>query len=112
MSGWFWGRPWPALWRLRLALRHRTSWVPVAPLAAVMVLALVVGVARLAFTGTVNFDPDTSAAVAGAAASHHGGGLVTAGSGSGGTSGSSGTRTAGAPKAVSSRSGRPQAPCS
>ena len=63
--------PWhwrAALWRLRLALRHRTSWVPMAPLAAVMVLALVVGVARLAFTGTVNFDPDTSAAMAGATA--------------------------------------------
>jgi hypothetical protein len=60
--------PWhwrAALWRLRLALRHRTSWVPMAPLAAVMVLALVVGAARLAFTGTVNFDPDTSAAMAG-----------------------------------------------
>ena len=36
-------------------LRHRTNWVPVAPLAAVMVLALVVGLARLAFTGTVRF---------------------------------------------------------
>ncbi len=63
--------PWhwrAALWRLRLALRHRTSWVPVAPLAAVMVLALVVGVARLAFTGTVNFDPDTRAVIAGATA--------------------------------------------
>ncbi len=73
--------PWhwrAALWRLRLALRHRTSWVPVAPLAAVMVLALVVGAARLAFTGTVRFDPGTSAAVAGAAASHHGGGLAAA----------------------------------
>ena len=38
--------PWQwraALWRIRLALRHRTSWVPMAPLAAVMVLALVVG---------------------------------------------------------------------
>jgi hypothetical protein len=53
--------PWhwrAALWRLRLALRHRTSWVPVAPLAAVLVLVLVVGVARLAFTGTVRFEPD------------------------------------------------------
>ncbi len=38
-----------------LALRHRTNWVPMAPLAAVMVLALVVGMARLAFTGTVRF---------------------------------------------------------
>jgi hypothetical protein len=63
--------PWhwrAALWRLRLALRHRTSWVPVAPLAAVVVLALVVGAARLAFTGTVRFDPDTSAVIAGATA--------------------------------------------
>ena len=33
------------------------SWVPVAPLAAVMVIALVVGLARLAFTGAVRFDP-------------------------------------------------------
>ncbi len=38
-----------------LALRHRTNWVPMAPLAAVMVLALVVGMARLAFTGTMRF---------------------------------------------------------
>ena len=52
--------PWQwraALWRIRLALRHRTNWVPVAPLAAVMVLVLVVGLARLAFTGTVRFAP-------------------------------------------------------
>src|SRR5689334_15439084 len=55
------------LYRFRLALRQRTSWVPVAPLAAVMVLALVVGMARLAFTGTVRFDPDTRDVVAGAA---------------------------------------------
>ena len=50
--------PWQwhvALWRIRRAMRSRTSWVPVAPLAAVMVLALVVGMARLAFTGTVRF---------------------------------------------------------
>ena len=63
--------PWhwrAALWRFRLALRQRTSWVPVAPLAAVMVLILVVGMARLAFTGTVRFDPGTRDAVAGAAA--------------------------------------------
>jgi hypothetical protein len=48
--------PWhwrAALWRIRRAFHHRTSWVPVAPLAAVMVIALVVGLARLAFTGTV-----------------------------------------------------------
>jgi hypothetical protein len=52
--------PWQwrvALWRIRLALRHRTNWVPMAPLAAVMVLALVVGLTRLAFTGTVRFAP-------------------------------------------------------
>ena len=50
--------PWQwraALWRIRRALRSRTNWVPVAPLAAVMVLVLVVGLARLAFTGTVRF---------------------------------------------------------
>ena len=55
-----------ALWRIRRALRSRTRWVPVAPLAAVMVLALVVGLARLAFTGTVRFATGTSAVVAGA----------------------------------------------
>jgi hypothetical protein len=55
-----------ALWRIRQALRHRTNWVPVAPLAAVMVLALVVGMARLAFTGTVRFASGTSDVVAGA----------------------------------------------
>ncbi len=55
-----------ALWRIRRALRHRTNWVPVAPLAAVMVLALVVGLARLAFTGTVRFASGTSDVVAGA----------------------------------------------
>jgi hypothetical protein len=52
--------PWQwraALWRARLALRHRTNWVPVAPLAAVLVLALVIGLTRLAFTGTVRFAP-------------------------------------------------------
>jgi hypothetical protein len=58
---WQW-RAW--LWRMRLALRHRTTWVPMAPLAAVMVLALVVGMARLAFTGTVRFAPGPVGAVA------------------------------------------------
>jgi hypothetical protein len=63
--------PWhwrAALWRLRLALRQRTSWVPVAPLAAVLVLVLVVGVARLAFTGTLRFDPDGDMAAGATAA--------------------------------------------
>ena len=61
-----------ALWRIRRALRHRTNWVPVAPLAAVMVLALVVGMARLAFTGTVRFAWGTSDVVAGAVAADSG----------------------------------------
>jgi hypothetical protein len=60
---WQW-RAW--LWRMRLALRQRTTWVPMAPLAAVMVLVLVVGMARLAFTGTVRFDPGSGGTGAGA----------------------------------------------
>ena len=63
--------PWQwraALWRIRRDLRGRTNWVPVAPLAAVMVLALVVGLARLAFTGTVRFASGTGDVVAGAVA--------------------------------------------
>jgi hypothetical protein len=55
--------PWPwraTLQRIRRSLLDRTSWVPVAPLAAVMVLALVVGLTRLAFTGTVRFATATS----------------------------------------------------
>jgi hypothetical protein len=62
--------PWQwrvALWRIRLALRHRTNWVPMAPLAAVMVLALVVGLTRLAFTGTVRFASGPGGVAAGAA---------------------------------------------
>ena len=56
------------LWRVR-------SWgrvgpgppgLPMAPLAAVMVLALVVGMARLAFTGTVRFDPGSGGTGVGA----------------------------------------------
>jgi hypothetical protein len=60
--------PWQwraALWRVRRALRHRTNWVPVAPLAAVMVIVMVVGMARLAFTGTVRFAPGAGGVVAG-----------------------------------------------
>ena len=62
--------PWQwhaALWRMRLALRQRTTWVPMAPLAAVLVLALVVGTARLAFTGTVRFASGPGGVAAGAA---------------------------------------------
>jgi hypothetical protein len=79
--------PWQwraALWRIQRALRSRTNWVPVAPLAAVMVLALVVGLARLAFTGTVRFASGTTDVVASAVAGDDG--RVAAVSGSGATS--------------------------
>jgi hypothetical protein len=59
--------PWhwrATLQRIRRALHQRTGWVPVAPLAAVVVLALVVGLARLAFTGTVRFAPGPGVAAA------------------------------------------------
>src|SRR5580704_15724652 len=61
--------PWhwrATLQRIRRSLYGRTSWVPVAPLAAVMVIALVVGMTRLAFTGTVRFAHGTSEVVASA----------------------------------------------
>ena len=61
--------PWhwrATLQQIRRSLRGRTSWVPVAPLAAVMVIALVVGVTRLAFTGTVRFAQETDEVVASA----------------------------------------------
>jgi hypothetical protein len=60
---WWWRA---ALWRIRQTLRQRTHWVPVAPLAAVMVLALVVGMARLAFTGTLRFASGASDVVSSA----------------------------------------------
>jgi hypothetical protein len=50
--------PWPwraTMQRIQRSLLGRTSWVPMAPLAAVLVLALVVGLTRLAFTGTLRF---------------------------------------------------------
>ncbi len=72
--------PWhwrAALWRIRRAYYRRTSWLPVAPLAAVIVIALVVGMARLAFTGTIRFSTGTSHAVAAVApADPAGGGLA------------------------------------
>jgi hypothetical protein len=58
---WYWRA---ALQRIRWALRDRTSWVPLAPLAAVMVLVLAVGMTRLAFTGTVRFTSGTGDAAA------------------------------------------------
>jgi hypothetical protein len=77
--------PWhwrATLQRMQRSLLDRTSWVPVAPLAAVLVLALVVGMARLAFTGTVHFSHGASEIVetAGGAA----GLIASAGSGAGG----------------------------
>jgi hypothetical protein len=53
-EAWHWRA---ALWRIRQNLRDRTSWLPVAPLAAFLVLALVVGLARLMFTGTLHLIP-------------------------------------------------------
>jgi hypothetical protein len=90
-----------ALWRIRRALRSRTNWVPVAPLAAVMVLALVVGLARLAFTGTVHFAPGAGDVVTGAVTEANSDGLTAAGGGAGGGSAAStagGARSGGAGK--------------
>lgn len=56
--------------------------LPVAPLAAVMVLALVVGVTRLVFTGTVRFGPEAPEAASGPAGQVRGAVLVVAGFGS------------------------------
>jgi hypothetical protein len=77
--------PWhwrATLQRSRRSLLDHTSWVPVAPLAAVMVIALVVGLTRLAFTGTVHFAPGPSVASAGEAA-----GLTAAGKANGASAG-------------------------
>jgi hypothetical protein len=71
LHAWHWRA---TLQQIRRTLRGRTSWVPMAPLAAVMVLALVVGVTRLAFTGTVRFAPGTSEV---AASADEAAGLIT-----------------------------------
>jgi hypothetical protein len=63
LHAWHWRA---TLQQIRRTLRGRTSWVPMAPLAAVMVLALVVGMTRLAFTGTVRLAPGTSEVAASA----------------------------------------------
>ena len=76
--------PWQwraALWRVRRALRHRTNWVPVAPLAAVIVLALVVGTARLAFTGTVRFAPGAGDVASAPVTAEYGLGALAGGAG-------------------------------
>jgi hypothetical protein len=67
----------------------RGIWLPVAPLAAVMVLALVVGMTRLAFTGTVRFATGTSDAIAGAVTDADPGAGLTPGK-AGGTGGNEG----------------------
>jgi hypothetical protein len=75
--------PWhwrATLQRIRRSLLDRTSWVPVAPLAAVMVLALVVGMTRLAFTGTVRFAHGSGTA---AVSANEGAALTVAGGASG-----------------------------
>jgi hypothetical protein len=85
--------PWQwraALWRIRRDLRQRITWVPVAPLAALMVLALVVGMTRLAFTGTVRFASGTSDVVASTVAGGGGDGLAATAGGSGSAGGSGG----------------------
>ena len=90
--------PWQwrvALWRIRRAMRSRTNWVPVAPLAAVMVLALVVGLARLAFTGTVRFASGTGDVVAGAVVGDDGRGDAVSGAGGASTPGAVRSRSAG-----------------
>ena len=75
-----------ALWRIRRAMRSRTRWVPVAPLAAVLVLVLVVGMARLAFTGTVRLAPGAGDMVVGAVTGDSDDdGQAVAGSGAAGT---------------------------
>ena len=48
------------VWEARRAWQRRTTWLPVAPVAAVLVLALIIGVARLTFTGTVHIVPAAS----------------------------------------------------
>jgi hypothetical protein len=89
--------PWhwrATLQRIRRSLIDRTPWVPVAPLAAVMVLALVVGMARLAFTGTVRFDQGfataSAAQAAGLSAPGQPGGASTAAATAGSTASGAG----------------------
>ncbi len=72
--------------------QQRTNWVPVAPLAAVMVLALVVGMARLAFTGTVRFASGAGDVVGGAVAGDSGDdGQLAAARAAGGATAAGGT---------------------
>jgi hypothetical protein len=52
------------IWEARRAFRQRTTWLPVAPVAAVLVLGLMVGFARLTFTGTVHLTTTAAARLA------------------------------------------------
>jgi hypothetical protein len=52
------------VWEARHAWQRRTTWLPVAPVAAVLVLGLIVGVARLTFTGTVHIAPVAGTGIA------------------------------------------------
>jgi hypothetical protein len=90
---WYWRA---ALQRIQWALRTRTSWVPLAPLAAVMVLALAVGLTRLAFTGTVRFAGGTAGSAAAALTTSTQGGLPPPGSSGQGAGGTAGTGPHGA----------------
>ncbi len=78
----------------------RGIWLPVAPLAAMMVLAVMVGMTRLAFTGTVHFATGTSGAIAGAVTSADQGAGLTTGTagGAGGNGGGKGGAATGAAK--------------
>jgi hypothetical protein len=79
------------VWEARRAWQRRTTWLPVAPVAAVLVLGLIIGLARLTFTGTVHIVP-ASGSVA-VAAGHMAVGAI----GGGVTGGAAGTV---APQAV------------
>ena len=91
-------------------IRQRAAWLPVAPLAAVMVLVLVAGMTRLAFTGAVRFptgasDVATRVITAGrgddGAAAGPGGTARSGGTASsGGTAGTGQAGNAGAPAAA------------
>src|SRR5439155_9685293 len=77
------GRPPRERGRVRGGRPPLVKRLPTAPLAAVMVLALVVGTARLAFTGTVRFASGAGGAAASAVTGDDltgsGGGASTAG---------------------------------
>jgi hypothetical protein len=91
LHAWHWRA---TLQRVRRSLAGRTGWLPVAPLAALMVLVLVVGLTRLAFTGTVRFATGTGGAAVTRA--DQGTGLTAVGKAGGGTrQAGGGTRQAG-----------------